>query len=87
MPIIFTQVESRLSYNKYILHILKISFFIRYAEASSIFTEMLQLIPPGNHQIKREVTEGLARSLMKEGDLEQALTMAKLFVIQLNSKK
>jgi len=42
---------------------------------------MLQLIPAGNHQIKREVMEGLARSLMKEGDLDQALRIAKLFVI------
>lgn len=50
----------------------------RHLEAVKVFTELIETMPTGNHQ--REVAEGLARSLMKTGDLKNALEAAKQFV-------
>lgn len=53
----------------------------RYLEAAHVFTELVETMPTGNHQ--REVAEGLARSLMKAGDIKNALKAAKQFVCKI----
>lgn len=52
----------------------------KYLEASQIFSDVFDMVPPGNSQLKREVAEGLARSLMKAGKIEHALDAAEMFV-------
>ena len=50
----------------------------KYLEAAEAYTELLTLVPKGNHQ--REVTESLSRSLLKTGDTAGAVEAAKKFV-------
>lgn len=50
----------------------------KYSEAAQIFRELLKMLSNGNHQ--REVSEGLARSLLKIGETEMSLEAATQFV-------
>lgn len=50
----------------------------RHLEAAHVFSKLIETMPTGNHQ--REVSEGLARSLLKSGDFKNALEAAKQFV-------
>ena len=65
---------------RYILFILTCFSIGKYDESSKIFNELINLSTPGNHLLRRELYEGLARSEMKKGNIDEAISAANSFV-------
>jgi len=56
----------------------------KFLEASDLFADLLGKVPPNNFQLRREISEGLSRSLMKSGKFSEAIEAANEY--KLNSK-
>ena len=53
----------------------------KFLEASDLFADLLGKVPPNNFQLRREISEGLSRSLMKSGKFSEAIEAANEYVI------
>jgi hypothetical protein len=56
----------------------------KFAEAAKIYSELLNLVPPTNLQMRREITDGLTRSYLKAKKYSEALTASQELVSDIN---
>ena len=69
------------SVSKTHFHASHLYYTSKFLEASQLFVELLKKVPLTNFQLRREVSEGLSRSLMKLGKWDEAVEAANEFVI------
>jgi len=73
------------SVSKTHFHASHLYYTSKFLEASQLFVELLKKVPLTNFQLRREVSEGLSRSLMKLGKWDEAVEAANEFKLNCKS--